>query len=88
MKQANIAKELVESFGYEPKLTELTASDAWGMTKDAATSNFAKTAGVGAVAGKAASKILGRAIPGVGIVIFKEGKVFSIVFNFIKNSEE
>ena len=69
MKQANIAKELVESFGYEPKLTELTASDAWGMTKDAATSNFAKTAGVGAVAGKAASKILGRAIPGVGTAL-------------------
>lgn len=68
-----IAKELIESFGYEHQLTELSASDIWDATKSIAGSDevksMAKTAGAGAVAGKVASKILGRAIPGAGTAL-------------------
>ena len=68
-----IAKELIECFGYEHQLTELSASDIWDATKSIAGSDevksMAKTAGAGAVAGKVASKMLGRAIPGAGTAL-------------------
>lgn len=68
MKQFN-SKELVESFGYEQKIDEFTASDVWDTTKAIADTDFAKTAATGAVAGKVASKMLGKAIPGVGTAL-------------------
>ena len=68
MKQFS-SKDLIESFGYNQKLNELTASDAWDTTKAVAGSDFAKTAATGAVAGKVASKMLGKTIPGVGTAL-------------------
>lgn len=68
-----IAKELIESFGYEQKLDEFSASDMWDVSRAIAGSDevksMAKTAGAGAIAGKVASKALGRAIPGVGTAL-------------------
>ena len=72
MKQFS-SKELIESFGYEQELNEFTASDTWDTVKSIATSpemkNTAATAATGAVAGKVASKMIGKAIPGVGTAL-------------------
>ena len=66
------SKDLIESFGYT-QLNEFTASDAWDAAKGIAgsdeTKSLAKTVAAGAVAGKAASKLAGRAIPGVGTAL-------------------
>jgi len=71
MKQFS-SKKLVESFGYK-QLDEFTTADAWDTTKNIVASpefkSTAATAATGAVAGKVASKMLGKAIPGVGTAL-------------------
>lgn len=63
MKQFS-SKELVESFGYTPQVTEDIASDMLDVAKDTA-----KTATAGYVGGKVASKLAGKVIPGVGTAL-------------------
>lgn len=72
MKQINISKELVESFGYAKQLDEFSVGDTYDTAKNIVTNPeiqmlAAKNAAAGVAgygAGKVASKLLGRAVPG------------------------
>lgn len=58
-KDVSIANALVESFGYTANFNEASAAQELGKT--------AAIGGAGYVGGKAISKVLGKAVPGVGL---------------------